>query len=101
MRAGAGTAKLWRVKLRFGLIPTGGLGNDGLANIENDMPPFRIEFYCPRQSPFWQPFTEGLFFKTIKTFRTLEESQAVCNTLVWAYHAARVIDAAGIQRYSV
>lgn len=65
------------------------------------MPPFRVEFYCPRQAPIWQPLTEGFIFKTLKIFPTLDDAQAACNGLVWQYHSARVIDASGNQCYFV
>ena len=65
------------------------------------MPPFRIEYLCPRQSPYWQALTEGLFFKTPVLFERFEDAQANCNGLVWQYHSARVLDATGQLCYSV
>jgi len=59
------------------------------------MPPFTIEYFCPRLSSFWLPYREGMIFKTVRVFSDLPSAQMVCNGLVWQYHSARVLDADG------
>lgn len=64
---------------------------------------YRVQYYCPRQSPDWQDLTEPflLIFRTPSTFRTFTEAQRACNTLLWQFHAARVLDPAGRPIYQV
>lgn len=62
---------------------------------------FRIQYYCPREAPFWQDLTEGLIFKTPVQFPTLEAAIPRCSSLVWQYHSARVIDPYGRVAYQV
>ena len=64
---------------------------------------YRVEYYCPRQAPFWQPVTESqlLVFKVLKRFPSLESAQDACNRLVWQYHSARVVDGMGNVVYQV
>lgn len=65
------------------------------------MPPFSIDYLCPRQSQYWQPLREGLIFKTIRSFSDFPSAQMVCNSLLWQYHAARVVDGNGQIVYQV
>lgn len=65
------------------------------------MPPFTIEYYCPLQSQFWQPYREGVFLKTIVYFNDFPHARAVCNSLLWHYHSARVVDSQANIVYTV
>jgi hypothetical protein len=66
------------------------------------MPPFRIEYFCPRELPgVWQALKEGLIFKTPSLFWSLDSAVAQCNGLIWRYHAARVLDATGNVLYQI
>lgn len=62
---------------------------------------YRIHYYCPREAPFWQEYKEGLFFKTPAVFSDLQRAIQVCDSLVWRYHGARVIDPSGRVAYSI
>jgi hypothetical protein len=62
---------------------------------------YRVQYFCPRQAPFWQDLTTGLIFKTPQTFPDLTSAQMVCNSLVWQYHSARVLDPSGRVVYQV
>lgn len=59
---------------------------------------YRVEYFCPRQSPYWQPL-KGFFGP--KTFPSLEAAVMACNPLLWQYHSARVIDPWGNVAYEV
>lgn len=65
------------------------------------MPPFHIEYFCPREAPYWQTYKQGLIFKTVAQFPIFETAQARCDRMLWAYHSARVVDAAGNVVYQV
>jgi hypothetical protein len=65
------------------------------------MPPFSIEYLCPRQANFWQPYREGIIFKTVKYFGDFQSAEMVCNSLIWQYHSAHVLDASGRVVYQV
>ena len=65
------------------------------------MPPFTVEYLCPRQAPYWQPYREGLFFKTVRFFPDLQTAQMLCNSLIWQYHSSRVVDSNGSIFYEV
>ena len=57
---------------------------------------FQVQFLCPRQGPNWQTYEEGfLFFRRPATFPTFAAAQMVCDSLIWQYHSARVIDPSG------
>jgi len=60
---------------------------------------FRVEYFCPRQSPYWQPL-KG-FLGIPKTFATQEQAQAAANPLLWQYHSARVLDPWGNVVYQI
>ena len=62
---------------------------------------YRVQYYCPRQAPFWQDLKEGLIFKTPRLFPNQTSAQTVCNSLVWQYHSARVIDSYGQVVYQI
>jgi hypothetical protein len=63
---------------------------------------YRIQFFCPRSgNPNWQDLTEGLFWKTPRMFSDPGSAQGVCDSLLWQYHSARVIDPQGIVCYQV
>lgn len=62
---------------------------------------FTIQYYCPRQAPFWQTLQEGWVFKTPRMFADFNSAQNVCNGLLWQYHSARVIDPNGQVVYQV
>jgi hypothetical protein len=62
---------------------------------------FTIQYFCPRQAPYWQSLTEGLIWKTPRQFSTFESAVAECNSLLWKYHSARVLDQAGNPVYQV
>jgi len=65
------------------------------------MPPFRVEYYCPRQAPYWQRFGTGLFSPQGKAFPSFDLAAAQANALIWQYHSARVIDVYGNVQYQV
>jgi hypothetical protein len=56
---------------------------------------YQIEYFCPRESPNWQILTEGWIWKTPREFASLQEARHVCDSLIWRYHASRVVDPAG------
>jgi hypothetical protein len=60
---------------------------------------FRVQYYCPREAPLWQDLTTMLFFA--RTFATQIEAEREANSLIWRYHAARVIDPWGRVVYQV
>ncbi len=61
-----------------------------------------IQYLCLRQGPEWKPLTEGFWiFKTPRTFQGFEAARMTCNSLVWQYHSARVIDSSGQVVYQV
>ena len=64
---------------------------------------YRVQYFCPRQSPYWQDLTESvlLIFRRPQTFQTFEEAQRACNGLLWQFHGARVIDEAGQEVYRI
>ena len=62
---------------------------------------YRIQYYCPRQSPYWQDLQEGIFWKTPRLFPSFPTAQQTCNTLLWQFHSARVIDPNGQIVYQV
>ena len=62
---------------------------------------FRIQYFCPRQAPIWQFLTEGLILKTPRQFPTVQAAAMICDSLIWQYHSARVIDPAGRPVYQV
>ena len=55
---------------------------------------YRVQFFCPRQSPNWQEWPHGAYSDPY-------EAVAVCNGLIWQYHSARVIDPWGREVYRV
>jgi hypothetical protein len=61
---------------------------------------YRVEYYCPRQSQFWQPL-KGFLGLFPQTFATQEQAVQACNPLLWQYHSARVIDPWGNVVYQV
>ncbi len=65
------------------------------------MPPYRVEYLCPRQSPYWQRFGGGFFNRAGTGFASLELAKRACNGLLFQYHAARVLNAAGTVEYSI
>ena len=66
------------------------------------MPPFTIEFFCPRSgNPNWQAYREGLIFKTVRVFMDFNEARMLCDSLVWQYHSAHVLDASGRVIYQI
>ena len=63
---------------------------------------YRIQFYCPRSgNPNWQELTEGLIWKTPRVFQSFQAAQMACNSLLWQYHSARVVDPSGRVVYQV
>lgn len=60
-----------------------------------------IQYFCPREAPFWQDLTEGLIFKTRREFPSLEGAKMVCNSLLYRFHSARVIDPSGRPVYQI
>lgn len=50
---------------------------------------FRVQFYCPIQSPYWQDVT-GFF--GINVYPEWDGAVSVCNGLLWDYHSSRVVD---------
>ena len=63
---------------------------------------YRVQYLCPRSgNPNWQDLTEGLFWQTTRMFSNPGDAQMVCNSLVWQYHSARVIDPYGQVVYQI
>lgn len=62
---------------------------------------YRIQYFCPREAPYWQDLTEGLLWKTRREFPSLQGAKMVCNSLLWQFHSARVIDPRGQIVYQV
>lgn len=62
---------------------------------------YRVQYYCVREGPIWQEYKEGLIFKTPRTFADFAGAQMLCNSLIWRYHSARVIDPSGQIIYQV
>lgn len=62
---------------------------------------YRVQYFCPRQAPYWQDFTEGLIWKTPRIFPSFGSAQQACNALLYDYHAARVIDPSGRVVYQI
>lgn len=62
---------------------------------------YRVQYFCPREAPFWQDLREGIIWKTPRTFPDLGSAQTVCNGLLWQYHSARVIDPYGQVVYQI
>lgn len=62
---------------------------------------YRVQYYCPRQAQFWQDLTEGIIWKTPRTFPSVQAAQQTCNGLLWQYHSARVIDPYGQVVYQI
>ena len=63
---------------------------------------YRVQYLCPRSgNPNWQDLTEGIFWKTPRMFGNPGDAQMVCNSLVWQYHSARVIDPYGQVVYQI
>ena len=60
---------------------------------------YRVEYFCPRQSQEWQPLRGFLWSQ--KTFLDLDSAIAACDSLVWQYHSARVIDPWGNVVYQI
>lgn len=60
------------------------------------MPPYRIEYLCMREAPYWQTYGRGLLnlFQG-KTYTDLDLAVYDCNCLTWRYHSARVTGADG------
>ena len=54
---------------------------------------YRVEFYCPRQAPYWQTLPE--------TFWIQGSAVSKANSLVWQYHSARVVDRSGNVIYQI
>lgn len=61
---------------------------------------FRVQYLCPRESPYWQYLT-GWFGLGIKEFGSLAEAAAQADGLIWRYHGARVMDPGGAVVYQV
>jgi hypothetical protein len=55
---------------------------------------YRVQFFCPRQSPNWQEWPHG-------AYRELGQAVAAANQLIWQFHSARVIDPWGRSVYQV
>jgi hypothetical protein len=53
---------------------------------------YRIQYLCPRQGNFWQDLTEGFLWKTPRLFADPGNARMVCDSLIWQYHSARVLD---------
>jgi hypothetical protein len=62
---------------------------------------YRVQYLCPRQSPYWRDLTAGLIWKTPREFPTFPSAQSACNGLLWQYHSARVIDPMGSVVYQI
>ncbi len=63
---------------------------------------YRVEFYCPRSGRlYWQPLRGGFLGLMPQSFPTFDAAVAACNGLMWKYHSARVVDAAGNLVYQV
>jgi hypothetical protein len=62
---------------------------------------YRVQFFCPLQSPYWQMLTEGLIWKTPRFFGSPQAAATVADSLIWKYHSARVIDAGGNVIYAI
>jgi hypothetical protein len=63
---------------------------------------YRVEFYCPRSgNPNWQTLLEGWIWQTPRVFSDILSAQIVCDSLLWRYHSARVIDPSGQVVYQV
>lgn len=62
-----------------------------------------MQFYCPRQSPYWQDYTESalIIFRKPVTFDTVRPACRVADSLIWQFHSARVIDQDGRILYQV
>jgi len=57
---------------------------------------YRVQYLCPRSgNPNWQNLTEGWIWQTPRTFASFPAAQMACDSLIWQYHAARVIDPSG------
>lgn len=63
------------------------------------MPPFHVEYYCPREANIWQ--IERGFLGSVKTFGDQVTAQFRADSLIWKYHSARVVDAYGNVVYQV
>jgi hypothetical protein len=63
---------------------------------------YRVQYLCPRSgNPNWQDVTDGWIWKTPQEFQSFEAARMTCNSLLWRYHAARVIDSVGNVVYEV
>jgi hypothetical protein len=58
-------------------------------------PPFRVEYFCPRQAPYWQGAKNGA------GFRVLAAAVGFALALRPPAGNARVLDARGVQVYFV
>ena len=65
------------------------------------MPPYRIDYYCPREAQFWQRFGRGFFSPSGSAFSFLNTAVDTANTLLWRYHSARVVDSLGNVVYQI
>jgi hypothetical protein len=59
---------------------------------------YRVQFFCPRQSPYWQDLS-GFFGPEV--YPHWDGAVAACNRLLWQYHSARVLDQNGEELYRV
>jgi len=62
---------------------------------------YTVQYFCPRETPYWQDLSEGMIWKTPRTFPSFQGAQMACNSLLWQYHGARVIDPNGHVVYQV
>jgi hypothetical protein len=54
---------------------------------------FHIEYYCPRQAPYWQVLQQGfLIFRSPQRFGDFGSARRACDGLLWQYHSARVVN---------
>lgn len=59
------------------------------------MPPFRIEYFCPREAPVWKVYGQWAFGMDFNGCVN------TANRLMWQYHSVRVIDGNGNVVYQV
>ncbi len=63
---------------------------------------YRVEFYCPRSGKlFWQRLKGGFLGLQEQSFPDQNSAEQACNSLIWKYHSARVIDPWGNEVYRV
>lgn len=66
------------------------------------MPPYFIDYYCPRIDPLaWKRWGSGFFNRSGKSFLDLGEAQHTADSLIWQFHRARVVDSSGAVYYQV